>query len=47
MPALTQTENNFILLLRSALADQTAESASLSDDADCGAILRLAAKHKL
>lgn len=41
---LTPTEHNFILLLRSALTDRTAE---LPADADIESILHLAADHKL
>ncbi len=44
MPELTSTQSNFILLLRSALANRT---ASLPLDADTTAILHLTANHKL
>ena len=47
MPTLTPTEHNFILLLRSALKNQTAERGKLTADVDTDAILRLAAEHKL
>ena len=47
MPEVTKNEKNFILLLRSALANRTVEPAMLSDDADGDAILHLAAEHKL
>ena len=36
MPELTQNEQNFILLLRSALANRPIEPAALSADADSG-----------
>lgn len=44
MSILTPTEHNFILLLRSTLANRTAE---LPPNADINAILHLAADHKL
>jgi hypothetical protein len=47
MPELTQNEQNFILLLRSALANRPIEPAALSADADNGSILRLAYDQKL
>ncbi|MBR4962020.1 MAG: nucleotidyltransferase family protein [Clostridia bacterium] len=46
MSELTQTEQNFISLLRSALSDRPMECA-MSADADVVSILRLAANHKL
>ncbi|MBQ4042584.1 MAG: nucleotidyltransferase family protein [Clostridia bacterium] len=47
MPELTPNEQNFILLLRSALANRPIEPAALSSDADSGTILRLAYDQKL
>ena len=47
MPELTQNEQNFILLLRSALANRPIEPAALSADADSGSIMRLAYDQKL
>ena len=47
MSKLTQTEYNFILLLRSALANRVAGADELEADIDVGGILRLAYNHKL
>ena len=47
MHALTQTENNFIVLLRAGLEDRVLKADELSEDVNVLGILRLAYSHKL
>lgn len=47
MHELTQTEHNFIILLRASLAQRVARTDELETEADVDAIMRLGAAHKV